>query len=195
MATAVKSHKRFRAELDTVPRGTMMWLTKSRRWVDPWALQMQDINLDDISLALSNVCRFQGHVETHLSVAEHSVNVAQMVKSITEKQVGVQCDSNMMMAGLLHDASEAYLGDIHGPSKQMPEFQWYRRIEHDLQDTILARFGVTMTDEIEELVHEADQRVFTLEWEERGGRLSAMQSQRAFTSLFNWLVRERLYGR
>ena len=185
----------FRPDLSTDPHEHSMWLPMSKQWVDPWALQMQHIHIDDIALALSNICRYNGHVEIPLSVAEHSINVMIECKSRVEKRKNFSCDSNLMLAGLLHDASEAYLGDVHGPSKKRPEYQWYRRIENDLTDTIHARFGVEVTDDMAEVVAEADHLVFTREWRTNGGDMGRDLARRTFLSHFKWLVRERAFGR
>lgn len=98
--------------------------TYSGLMVDPLHLSIQDIRLEDIAHALSNLCRFTGHVKRFYSVAEHSVRCSWLV------------DSVLAPFALLHDASEAYLQDISRPLKQTEAFRVYREAEGEAQRTI-----------------------------------------------------------
>lgn len=68
------------------------------------------ISADDISHALSQICRFGGHARRFYSVAEHSVLVADVVEAAGGDQIE-------QMIALTHDAHKAYLGDIPSPLK------------------------------------------------------------------------------
>lgn len=85
----------------------------------------EDFDIRDIAHALSNVCRFTGHVSKFYSVGEHSVRVADLLKD-----GGFSVETQY--AGLMHDASEAYISDMARPFKQLPEFAFYREIEDKL---------------------------------------------------------------
>lgn len=64
---------------------------------------------EDIARPLSNMCRFAGHIDFR-SVATHSIDVATILR-------GWGASSDVQLAGLLHDASEAYLLDVPRPWK------------------------------------------------------------------------------
>lgn len=63
------------------------------------------IDIVDIAHSLSNKCRFNGHCRKFYSVAEHSVWCARLAPD------------RLKLSTLMHDASEAFLGDITGPLK------------------------------------------------------------------------------
>lgn len=79
--------------------------TFSGKWIYPLDPRLDEIDLGDIAHALSNLCRFTGHCQFY-SVAEHSCYVAATVT-----------DPRLRLPALLHDAAEAYLGDIAAPNK------------------------------------------------------------------------------
>jgi hypothetical protein len=62
--------------------------------------RLNDVNISDISHALSNQCRFSGHVSSFYSVSQHSVFVANIVADQGHPR-------EVILAALLHDASES----------------------------------------------------------------------------------------
>lgn len=97
--------------------------------------QPDDIDIVDIAHALSGMPRFNMHSSRHYSVAEHSILVA--------CHVAQECsDPLVVLAALLHDASEAYLCDVPRPLKTMPEMAAYRAMEARAESVIAAKFGV-----------------------------------------------------
>lgn len=70
------------------------------------------VRLDDIAHALSNMCRFAGHVKRFYSVAEHCVRVSWILEAWGEPRA-VQAD------GQLHDGHEAYVWDCPRPLKSL----------------------------------------------------------------------------
>jgi hypothetical protein len=67
----------------------------------------EDIDLEDIAHALSQICRFGGHTRRFYSAAEHSILVSHL------------CSNRMALTGLMHDAVEAYLVDLPSPVKSL----------------------------------------------------------------------------
>ncbi len=106
-----------------------------------------DINIMDIAHSLSLQCRFTGHCKRFYSVAEHSVRVANLVEPSLRKQA------------LLHDATEAYIGDISRPLKKMlPEI---KSIERSIQIHISREFGIPV--EMHDAVKYADDTLLATE--------------------------------
>lgn len=92
----------------------------------------EDIDLEDVAHALSNLCRFTGHCREFYSVGEHSVRVSWA------------CDPGDAVWGLLHDASEAYIADMSRPVKgNMPA---YKAMERVVMAAVCERFGLAIEE-------------------------------------------------
>lgn len=111
----------------------------------------EDMHIEDIARALSQLCRFGGHTNRFYSVAEHSVLVYEVLGPEHEAW------------GLLHDACEAYLVDIPYPLKMLPEFEGYRLMEEKIQRAVAERFGLPWP--MPEAVEHVDKRLAVLEME------------------------------
>jgi 5'-deoxynucleotidase YfbR-like HD superfamily hydrolase len=107
----------------------MTWiLTQSGQQFDLLRPTAAMIKPADIAHALSRLCRFNGHTRAHYSVAQHSLIVASLVPA--EHQ----------LVALLHDATEAYIGDMTRPLKAvMPEYQY---VEHQIWLAVCDRFDI-----------------------------------------------------
>lgn len=121
--------------ITTMPRDAQERAGKIRtftgRYVNPLAMRPEDIDIVDIAHHLSHECRFAGACPQFYSVAQHSVLVARRFIS-----------SRMRLAGLLHDAEEAYLKDIPSPVKHDPRMAWYRETGRQLNRMIFVKFGL-----------------------------------------------------
>jgi uncharacterized protein len=121
-------------------------MLRSGAWFDFCAPAASDFTIEDVAHGLANICRYSGQCSNFYSVAEHSILVSETAKGFE-------------FEALLHDAAEAFLGDITRPLKQMlPE---YKRIEEDVERAILDRFGVSWP--IPTQVKQADLRVLAAE--------------------------------
>jgi 5'-deoxynucleotidase YfbR-like HD superfamily hydrolase len=110
--------------------------TVSGRWVNPFDPDPDQLDAADIARALANLCRFGGHCRAFYSVAQHSVIVSRLV----EQRGG---DAEDAFAALMHDATEAYLGDMPHPLKhRSPLGAAFKAAEADLELTIRARFRI-----------------------------------------------------
>lgn len=105
--------------------------------------------IEDIAHALSMSCRFGGHTQYHYSVAQHSMNVALLVPQ------------EHKLVALLHDATEAYIGDMVSPLKVlMPEF---KKKEQQIWEVIAEKFGVPV--EMDPIIKWADLQMLRVERE------------------------------
>ena len=112
---------------------------KSSAWIQTftgrqfWPLEprVEDVCIEDIAHALSNICRYTGHVREFYSVADHSIRVSY---NVPPKDA---------LWGLLHDAPEAYICDMARPIKQHPGIgALYREIEDRLMLCVCDAFGL-----------------------------------------------------
>lgn len=98
--------------------------------VYPFALAPHDLDIDVIAHSLSQQCRYAGHTRWFYSVAQHSVLVSRL------------CPPDLALAGLLHDAAEAYLQDMVKPIKDLPCMMDYRVAERIANASIEKRWEV-----------------------------------------------------
>ena len=138
--------------------------TRSGKRFDPAHPVWDDIDVSDIAHAMSMLCRANGHLREFFSVARHCVNCANEAKArgLSEK---------IQLACLLHDAAEAYLGDLTRPVKEhLPRF---RSFEENLQNAIYQKFiGAKITVEESRKVKDIDDAMLFFEFLYfMGGRL------------------------
>lgn len=112
--------------------------------------------IEDIAHALSMQCRYAGHILHFYSVAQHSI-----ICMFAALRDDLLCPTSHLRALLLHDAAEAYTGDIIRPVKRNCPFVY--EAEARLQETIFKKFRVEMTPELHEFVKYYDNRVLQTE--------------------------------
>jgi len=94
-----------------------------------------DVCIEDIAHHLARICRYTGAIgdgvsSSYYSVAEHSVFVA------------LCAPVQYRMAALLHDAAEAYIGDLSRPLKYLAGMQAYRDMDAKIEAVIAKKFNL-----------------------------------------------------
>jgi len=118
------------------------WIqTVTGRPVEPLRLTPADICIEDIAGSLAKICRFNGHVKDEpYSVAQHSILVAGLVRDAIE-------GNTWTLTALLHDATEAYIGDWQKPWKYGTKMGiLFRHHEDNIARVIRERFGTHSFD-------------------------------------------------
>jgi uncharacterized protein len=144
-------------------------------------------DLDEIAQALSNTCRFGGHVEFY-SVAEHCIRVAHHLED-------EGFSAHTQLIGLMHDAIEAYIGDIPRPIKKtfMLDGEAITDLEKGMELSMFHAYGLLSDDFDDEwgVVKHADWRIYELERDERpnvGQGLLPSAAKRAWLQHYQYLV-------
>ncbi|MGK0703705.1 HD family hydrolase [Yokenella regensburgei] len=102
--------------------------TFTKQHIDYRNVTTSQIVTEDIAVALSNICRFAGHLPEFYSVAQHAVLCSQIVPA------------EFALEALMHDAAEAYFQDIPAPLKRLlPDYQ---RIEEAMDIVIREKYGL-----------------------------------------------------
>lgn len=99
----------------------------SGAWFDFLDPEHSEFTIEDIAQGLGNICRYSGQCIRFYSVAEHCLHVSSVATS------------NKLEA-LMHDAAEAFLGDVTRPLKQL--LPQYKKIEKSVERAIFRRFDL-----------------------------------------------------
>jgi len=116
----------------------------SGKWINLIDTNIDDITIHDIARGLANKGHYGGHTPKYFSIAEHSILVSYITGNLQ---------------GLLHDGSEAYIGDMLYPIKDLvPDFVL---IEDNLMMKIMNKFNLKYNYED---VKSADTLIKGYEW-------------------------------
>lgn len=106
----------------------MHFKTYSGSTLIPQMEKESDITIELIARGLSMVVRYAGHTSKPITVARHSVNVSKTVSK------------EYALEALLHDATEALMGDTTAPYKRL--IVGFDEIEGRLDRVIRRKFGL-----------------------------------------------------
>lgn len=89
----------------------------------------EQVDHHDIFAAISKLCRFTGHCSEIYTVGQHSLLVMSLVPD------------EFRFEALMHDAAEAYTGDVGTPLKVVlgPAF---REVEHRIEAVVREKYGL-----------------------------------------------------
>jgi uncharacterized protein len=144
--------------------GDFIWTSSGRRFW-PFDPRPDEIDIRDIARGVATECRYSGQIGFHTgfvfySVAEHSVIVSIYAErraralGLAEWEVW-----DWALEGLLHDGSEAYIGDVSRPVKHTRSFRAYRQSERLIEHAIAARFALRPTAQSTREIKILDNRV------------------------------------
>lgn len=116
----------------------------------------EQIDIEDIAYSLSYTHRWGAHAWPQISVAQHSLLVSKMLMRKGASPM-------VQLQGLMHDASETYIGDLPSPVKKYhPSFQ---AMEALIESAIFAKFGIDYP--LDEQVKLFDTEAFRWEYRDR----------------------------
>lgn len=122
----------------------------SGRYYYPLDPRPEEVFIEDIAHGLANQCRFNGQCQRFLSVAEHTWFASQIVPQ------------SVALEALMHDAAEAYIGDLIRPLKLIPALRdIYLPIERANEVVIAERFRLVYP--WPDAVKKADEAIVTAE--------------------------------
>lgn len=128
------------------------YITNSGRRIYLSNISVDDICIRDIAHHLTKICRYGGALPLnyHYSVAQHSILLTTYAR---EKGF----NEEIQKALLMHDATEAYLGDIvSGLKSLLPD---YINIELKIKLLIAKKYSICVSPNTEKIIKELDTRI------------------------------------
>lgn len=149
------------------------------------------IHIDDIAAGLANKGHYSGQTPEYFSIAEHCL----LTEWLCAMDTTTGSDMELRLISLLHDASEAYIGDIIRPLKDLvPEF---KTIENEIHKAIFQKFDLPIErlSEVKKYDIEAQDLEAEAFYQERAHIairfLSPRRSKEEFIHRFFWLIEQR----
>lgn len=129
--------------------------TYTSKKFDPMKITVDDVCTEDIAHALSLLSRGGGHLIHFYSVGQHCINCAKEAKARNYSK-------RVILACLLHDASEAYIQDIIRPVKE--HLTNYLEIESMIMNVIYQKYGLSdLSDDEVKQWKEIDDEILRIE--------------------------------
>ena len=132
------------------------------RWIETYSgtqfslspVLPSQISIGDIAHSLAHQCRFTGHCSKFYSVAQHSYLCAEIAQAM-------KLPRRIQRAVFMHDAHEAYIGDVSAPLKQLlPD---YRALECEMKLAVQIMFAIDNDVKAKEAIQEIDTRMLLTE--------------------------------
>jgi hypothetical protein len=172
----------------------------------------EDIHLFDITVGLSNVCRFGGQVLEHYSVLQHSKMV---VRGVIMELLGIDaaampeydfwCKVRKMLLSVsegdlakilrtaaLHDGSEAYIGDMVKPMKMMGLMEEYRRIEAKWDGVLAEKYDLFYP--LPDIVKRHDNRALATEFRDLRPNCDDLNWKCKPEEPYEWVAKAQVQG-
>lgn len=134
-------------DIEYAKRGRGWMGTSTGKKFYPLAPRAADVDIRDVARGLSNACRYAGQTKKFYSVAEHCVLVSMYVPWQYAREA------------LVHDASEAYIGDMIRPLKHQPEMSEFRRAEAAIEVAVLEAMKIVSTPTSRAAIKDVDNRI------------------------------------
>lgn len=130
----------------------------------PFAPKASDVSIEVVAHHLATRARWAGATQSRIdpslifySVAEHSVYVSLYLEQIMNRP-------DLALAGLLHDAAEAYNGDLIRPLKYSPAFREPFKAVEELNEAAVEEHFNIKVQMSDPAVKVADDAVCNAEW-------------------------------
>lgn len=120
----------------------MTWmLTSSGALLNLRFIADDAIRVEDIAHHLAQINRFTGACARPYSVAEHSLLVVQIME-----HMGIS-NPHALLAGLMHDAHEAYTTDLSTPMKDAVGAAWHA-VENQVKHAVRRKFALLVASQV-----------------------------------------------